>query len=208
VRPSDIGDEFRSVSREVRLEVLGVEDFSEMGADGIDNQQLEFDISEDQILSGALFTAREEVIFLERREFEKTVLKDFSESHGFISLFSQKETSVDFVREGSVNEFQVFVGGVFSEGREGFQRGFNPGFDVGKSEDSVISGSLDEVGIIKSITGIGKGDSGSISTVDSDGIIQSQEVTQTLGHLFTINVNITVAEESSRPEFAVFPNSL
>jgi hypothetical protein len=207
MRPSDVGDEFRSISREMGLEVLGVEDFSEMGADGVDNEQLEFDVSEDQILSGALFTAREEIIFLERRKFEKTVLKDFSESHAFVSLFSQEETSVDFIREGSVNEFQVFIGSVFSEGREGVQSGFNPGFDVGKSEDSVISGGLDEVGIIKSITGIGKGDSGSISTVDSDGIIQSQEVTQTLGHLFTINVNITVAEESSRPVFAVIPNS-
>jgi len=208
MRPSDVGDEFRSISREVGLEVLGIEDFSEVGADGVDEDQLEFDISENQVFSEALFTATEDVIFLDGAELEKTVLKDFSESHGFVGLFGQEDASVDFVGEGSVNEFQVFVGGVFSEGGDGIQDGLDPGIDVGKPEDSVISGSLDEVGVIKSITGIGEGDSGSISTVDLDGIIQSQEVTQTLGHLFTINVNITVAEEASGPVFAVFPNSL
>ena len=208
MRESDVGDEFRSVSREERSEVLVIEDFSEVRADGVDEEQLGFNVSEDQILSKSLFTATEDVIFLEGAEFEKTVLKDFSESHGFIILFSQEDTSADFVGESLINEFQVFIGSRFSEGREDFQGRFDPGFDVGKSEDSVISGTLNEVGIIKSITSISEGDSGSISTVDLDGIIQSQEVTQTLGHLFTIDVNVTITEETSGPEFAVFPNSL
>jgi len=176
-------------------------------ADGVDEEQLGFNVSEDQILSKSLFTATEDVIFLEGAEFEKTVLKDFSESHGFIILFSQEDTSADFVGESLINEFQVFIGSRFSEGREDFQGRFDPGFDVGKSEDSVISGTLDEVGIIKSITSISEGDSSSISTIDLDGIIQSQEVTETLGHLFIIDVNVTVTEETSGPEFAVFPNS-
>jgi len=207
MRPGDVGDEFRSVSGEEGSEVLVIEDFSKMRADGVDKEQLGFNVSEDQILSETLFTAREDVIFLEGAEFEKTVLKDFSESHGFVILFSQEDTSADFVSESSINEFQIFIGSSFSEGREGIQSRFNPGFDVGKSEDSVISGTLDEVGIIESITGISEGNSGSISTIDLDGIIQSQEVTQTLGHLFTIDVDITIAEETSGPELGVFPNS-
>lgn len=208
MRPSDLGNEFWSISGEERNEVLVVEDFSEVGADWVQEEELEFNISQHEFLIEGFITAREDVVFLEGSEFEKTVLEDVTELHGFEGLFSGEDTSVHFVGKGSVVEFKVVSGLAFSELANIGQDSLDPSFDVGKSEDGVVGGIVDEVGIVKSITGISEGDSGSIGTVFLDGVLEGHEVTQTLGHLFSVNVDITVAEETSGPHLGVFPHSL
>jgi hypothetical protein len=66
---------------------------------------------------------------------------------------------------------------------------------------------LDEISIIQGITSISESNSGSISTVSVDTVIECQEVTLGLGHLFSVNSDVTIAEETSRPVLGVLPDS-
>ena len=114
VRPSDVGNQFRFSGWEEGSQHLSVYDLSKVRAYWVEEEELNFNILEDDIFSEWLVTATEYVILFVGGKLEESVFKNISELHGFVALFNDEDASVDFVGEGSISKLKVPVGGVFS----------------------------------------------------------------------------------------------
>lgn len=202
------GDEFRLIVGEMGFQVSVVDDFGEVRADRVEKQQLSFDILKDDVLVhlGGIFMALEEVFFLQAGKIVEGVLEDISESHVFEGLVGLEDAVIDFGGEASVNPSEVFIVGVSSHVLEVVNGPLDPGFKVGKSENTAVGSVVNEVGVIEGVTSIGEGDSGSVGTVLVDTVVEGQEVSFLLGHFFSVDGDITVAEEASGPVLGVFPD--
>lgn len=200
----------RSILRSIldkRKEVDNPSHLCEMRNDGVHEDQLELDPSEDEILTRASSTAVNEIFFLDGTEFMETVFGNISETHIFIRLNTVDVKSLDLVFEDLIEEGNVFTGAVSSTGSMSKSVFLQPHFQGRDLQNGVISNRLFEVSIILSVTSFRQSETASISTIHTNDILQSEEITLLLGHLFTINQHITVNEERTRPHVRfILPN--
>jgi hypothetical protein len=119
----------------VRLQVFVVDNIREVGADGIKEDKLGFNVLENDVLIhvGGVFLALEQVFFLHTAEVIKTILEDISESHAVISFVGFNDALINFVGESMVNPLVVLISGVFSHLAEVVNSPLDPGFEVSES---------------------------------------------------------------------------
>lgn len=82
-----------------------------MGDDWIHNKELIFDIEQNKVSSGSLFSARNEIFIFISSERMETVFHDISKSHFLVRLDSVVEMSLNFAFESSIVILDAYIFG-------------------------------------------------------------------------------------------------
>lgn len=187
-------------------EVINVWNLTEVRTNRVDEQQLQQNVSFNQILSWLVFTVQN-IQILHTCQVMETVFNDISVNHFFISFLDSHDLLLHFIFkdlvESSIRTFILFL----SHLRSLLNALVHEHLESWKLENGGVSILSCEVCVIDWVPSQSTGQTGSIGAVLCDGINQVNEISCWLGHLFAFDQNIAVAIISLRPEFRIVPNS-
>lgn len=178
-----------------------------MRADGVQEDELQVDIAFDEVDSGFVIVAVQQIQILHARKVMQPILYDVSVDHLLIGLLHLVNLLLHLIFEDIIEMGHVLQVGrthsiafplVQSLDKEHLQRR--------QLHDSRVTVFSCEIGVVDTVTSHSTGNPSSVSTVFLDSLTKRNEVAFALAHLFSLDVNVSVAVVAARPVFLVFPN--
>lgn len=188
--------------------IINITNLTEVWANRIQKQQLQVNISFNQIESWLSLTTVEKICISFTNKLVKTKLNYITINHALICFFNFGNLILNFAFKYSIKFRNLFIFVIWrSISFMLLERFSQKHLKSGKLQNSSIGNLLSKVGIVNWITCLCTCHSSCVSTILLDSIYKGDEVSLRFGHLFALYIYESIAEKWSRPfALVILPN--
>lgn len=160
-----------------RQEVVDVSDFTEVRADRIQEQQLQVDVSFDEVLPRLMRVTVQQIEILDAGVLVQSEFDDIAVNHLLVSFAHLCDLIFHFVLKDGVVVLHFLVArnphSILFLLIEGFSQKH---LQCGQLHYGGVAVLFGEVGIVNGVTGLGTGHAGGVCAIFLNGLLQSDEV--------------------------------